>query len=104
MSDPRFYARQYKALRKGGTISIPGVYGGFLDKVPMGAAFAKALTFTIGQTHVQKYLKPLLERILNSEIDPSFIVSHRMGLEEARVAYREFQRKENGYIKGVLKP
>ncbi len=101
---PQVLRQAIQACRKGGTISIPGVYGGFLDKVPMGAAFAKALTFRMGQTHVQKYLKPLLERILNSEIDPSFIVSHRMGLEEAPSAYREFQRKENGYIKGVLKP
>ncbi|MBY0461288.1 MAG: glutathione-dependent formaldehyde dehydrogenase, partial [Gemmataceae bacterium] len=68
------------ACRKGGTVSIPGVYGGLLDKLPMGAAFSKGLTFKMGQTHVHKYLKPLLERIEKGEIDPAFVVTHRYNL------------------------
>src|SRR6185503_7789280 len=62
--------------RKGGTVSIPGVYGGFLDKVPMGAAMNKGLTFKMGQTHVQRYMRPLLERIRKGEIDPRFVITH----------------------------
>ena len=71
------------ACRKGGTVSIPGVYGGLLDKLPMGAAFAKGLTFKMGQTHVHKYLKPLLGRIERGEIDPSFVITHRYQLTDA---------------------
>ena len=72
------------ACRKGGTVSIPGVYGGWLDKFPMGAAFAKGLTLKMGQTHMHKYMPQLLERIERGEIDPSFIITHRIGLEEPR--------------------
>ena len=71
------------ACRKGGTISIPGVYGGYLDKVPMGAAFAKGLQLRMGQTHVHRYLQPLMERIERGEIDPTAIVSHQGTLDEA---------------------
>src|SRR5581483_5162917 len=71
------------ACRKGGTVSIPGVYGGLLDKVPLGAAFGKGLTFKMGQTHVHRYMKPLLQRVQDGEIDPSFLITHRMRLEEA---------------------
>ena len=71
------------ACRKGGTVSVPGVYGGFLDKFPFGAAFSKGLTFKMGQTHVHKYLRPLLDRISNNEIDPSFVITHRLKLDEA---------------------
>ena len=70
-------ARRSTACRKGGTVSIPGVYGGFLDKVPIGAAFNKGLTLKMGQTHVQRYMPPLLERIERGEIDPSFVITHR---------------------------
>src|SRR5215472_8905665 len=69
------------ACRKGGTISIPGVYGGMIDKFPIGAAFAKGLTFKMGQTHVQKYMRPLLDRVERGEIDPSFLISHRLPLD-----------------------
>ena len=65
------------ACRKGGTVSIPGVYGGFLDKVPIGAAFGKGLTLKMGQTHVHRYLATLLDRIERGEIDPSFVITHR---------------------------
>ncbi len=90
--------------RKGGTVSIPGVYGGFIDKVPMGAAFAKGLTLKMGQTHVPRYLRPLLERIQKGEIDPSFVISHRFPLSRAAEAYDMFNRKEDGCTKVVLKP
>ena len=93
-----------QACRKGGTVSIPGVYGGFLDKFPLGAAFAKGLTFKMGQTHVQKYTHPLLERIQRGEIDPSYIITHRLTLDEAPHGYDIFKHKEDDCIKVVLKP
>src|SRR5205807_1440572 len=77
-----------QTCRKGGTVSIPGVYGGLLDKVPMGAAFAKGLTLRMGQTHVHRYLRPLLRRIESGAIDPSFVITHRLPLEKAPDAYR----------------
>jgi threonine dehydrogenase-like Zn-dependent dehydrogenase len=92
------------ACRKGGIVSIPGVYGGFLDKVPLGAAFQKGLTFRMGQTHVMKYMKPLLERIERGEIDPSFVITHRLPLDQAPQAYRLFRDQKNECIKVVLKP
>jgi threonine dehydrogenase-like Zn-dependent dehydrogenase len=92
------------ACRKGGTVSVPGVYGGFLDKIPFGALMNKALTLRTGQTHVQRYLKPLLERIRNGDIDPSFIVTHRLPLEDAPLGYDLFKHKQDGCIKVVLKP
>jgi threonine dehydrogenase-like Zn-dependent dehydrogenase len=92
------------ACRKGGTVSIPGVYGGFLDKIPFGAAFAKGLTFKMGQTHVMNYLHPLLERIERGEIDPSFVITHRLSLDEAPKAYQIFRDKQDACIKVVLKP
>ncbi|MCU0540614.1 MAG: glutathione-dependent formaldehyde dehydrogenase [Oscillatoriaceae cyanobacterium Prado104] len=92
------------ACRKGGTVSIPGVYGGFLDKVPFGAAFNKGLTLKMGQTHVHRYLRPLLDRIQKGEIDPSFVITHRMKLDEAPHAYEIFKHKKDNCIKVVLKP
>jgi threonine dehydrogenase-like Zn-dependent dehydrogenase len=93
-----------QACRKGGTISIPGVYGGFIDKFPIGAAFAKALTFRMGQTHVPKYTGMLLERIRRGDIDPSFVITHRIGIEEAPGAYETFRKHADHAIKFVLKP
>jgi threonine dehydrogenase-like Zn-dependent dehydrogenase len=92
------------SCRKGGTVSIPGVYGGLLDKVPLGAAFAKGLTFKMGQTHVQRYLKPLLERVERGEIDPSFVITHRGKLEDGPELYKTFRDKKDGCIKVVLRP
>jgi threonine dehydrogenase-like Zn-dependent dehydrogenase len=92
------------ACRKGGHVSIPGVYGGLLDKLPMGAAFAKGLTFKMGQTHVHKYLKPLMGRIERGEIDPSFVITHRYKLAEAARAYKEFANNQDECVKVVLKP
>jgi len=92
------------ACRKGGTVSVPGVYGGFIDKVPMGAAFNKGLTLKMGQTHMHKYLKPLLERIQQGDIDPTFLITHRLPLEEAPHGYDIFKNKREDCIKVVLKP
>jgi threonine dehydrogenase-like Zn-dependent dehydrogenase len=93
-----------QACRKGGTVSIPGVYGGMLDKVPMGAAFSKGLTMKMGQTHVHRYVRPLLERIRRGEVDPSFVITHRLPLDQASWAYRTFRDKQDECIKVVLKP
>jgi len=92
------------ACRKGGVVSIPGVYGGLLDKFPLGAAFSKGLTFKMGQTHVMKYLAPLLARIERGEIDPSFVITHRLPIDEAAGAYRTFRDHKDECIKVVLKP
>jgi len=92
------------ACRKAGTVSVPGVYGGLLDKIPFGAIVNKALTIKSGQTHVQRYLRPLLKRIRNGEIDPSYIITHRLPLEEAAKGYELFRDKEEDCIKVVLKP
>ncbi len=90
--------------RKGGTLSIPGVYLGFPDKLPFGALMNKAITVKTGQTHVQRYARPLLQKIEAGEIDPSFVITNRAPLEEAPEAYKEFRNKHNGCIKVVLKP
>ena len=90
--------------RKGGTVSIPGVYGGFIDKVPMGAAFNKGLTLKMGQTHVHKYLPKLLRLIDDGTIDPSFVITHRAPLDDAPDLYKKFRDKQDGCIKVVLKP
>jgi threonine dehydrogenase-like Zn-dependent dehydrogenase len=92
------------ACRKGGTVSVPGVYGGLIEKFPIGAAFAKGLTVRMGQTHVHKYMRPLLERIRRGDIDPSFVISHRLPLDEAPRAYQMFRDKEDECTKVVLKP
>jgi threonine dehydrogenase-like Zn-dependent dehydrogenase len=92
-----------QACRKGGVVSVPGVYGGVLDKFPFGAAFGKALTFRMGQTHVQRYMKPLLDKILADEIDPSFIISHRLRIDDGPETYKKFNEEKNDYIKCVIK-
>jgi len=92
------------ACRKGGTVSIPGVYVGMLDKVPIGAAFNKGLSLKMGQTHVQRYLKMLLEKIEAGEIDPSFVITDYVTLDEAPQAYKTFQERKDGCIKVVIKP
>jgi threonine dehydrogenase-like Zn-dependent dehydrogenase len=92
------------ACRKGGTISIPGVYGGFLNRFPMGAVFAKGLTLRAGQTHVHRYLPLLLDLVQREELDPSVIVSHRLGLEDAPVAYRCFRDLPDEWTKVILTP
>jgi len=90
--------------RKGGIVSIPGVYGGFIDKVPMGAAFNKGLTLKMGQTHVHRYLPRLLQHIESGDIDPSFVVTHTVPLDKAPEMYKTFRDKKDGCVKVVLKP
>jgi threonine dehydrogenase-like Zn-dependent dehydrogenase len=89
------------ACRKGGTVSIPGVYGGFIDKFPMGAAFGKGLTFKMGQTQFHKYAPLLLDKIREKQIDPSFVITHRVPLAELPGAYKMFNDKEDGCIKVI---
>jgi len=89
---------------KGGHVSLAGVYGGFLDKIPMGAAMNKGLTFKMGQTHVHRYLQPLLQRIQNGEIDPSFVITHKLPIDQAKHGYEIFKHKKDNCIKVVLKP
>ncbi len=91
------------ACRKGGTVSIPGVYGGLVDKFPLGVAFNKGLTFRMGQTNVHTYMKPLLDRIERGEIDPSIVITHRLPLEKGSEGYSTFDA-QGGCIKVVLKP
>ncbi len=92
------------ACRSGGTLSVPGVYGGLIDKVPMGAIMNRSLTIRTGQTHVQKYMRPLLERIMKGDIDPSFIITHRLKIDEAPMGYKLFRDKMDNCMKVVLKP
>ena len=92
------------ACRNGGTVSVIGVYGGLIDKFPMGAVVNRSLTIKAGQTHVHRYLRPLLDRIENGEIDPSFVITHRMKLSEAPQAYATFNDKQDECIKVVLRP
>lgn len=92
------------ACRNGGTVSVAGVYGGLIDKVPFGAIVNRALTIKSGQTHVQRYLQPLLERIQKGEIDPSFIITHHMALEDAAKGFDIFLKKQQECVKVVLKP
>ena len=90
--------------RKGGTVSVPGVYVGMVDKFPMGGTMNKGLTIKTGQTHTQRYTRPLLQKIEAGEIDPSFVITHIRPLEEGPALYKTFRDKEDGCIKVVLKP
>jgi threonine dehydrogenase-like Zn-dependent dehydrogenase len=92
------------ACRNGGVVSVPGVYGGLDDKIPVGALMNKALTIKTGQTHVQRYFSRLLKRIENGDIDPSFVVTHRMRLDQAPKGYDLFLNKQEDCVKVVLKP
>jgi len=93
-----------QACRKGGTVSIPGVYVGSVDKFPLGVAFAKGLTLKMGQTHVQRFTKPLLDLIETGAIDPSFIITHRVKLADGPAAYQTFKNKEDDCVKVVMTP
>ena len=92
------------ACRNGGTVSIPGVYGGFLDKIPFGAVMNRSLTIRTGQTHVQRYMKPLLERIERGEFDTTCMITHTLSLDQAPYGYDIFKNKEEECVKVVLKP
>jgi threonine dehydrogenase-like Zn-dependent dehydrogenase len=104
MDRPTVLRQAIVACKKGGTVSVPGVYAGFIDKVPMGAFMNKGLTMKTGQTHMMRYMQPLLNRIQAGEIDPSFVISHKLPLDEAPSAYRMFRDKQDHCTKVVLKP
>jgi threonine dehydrogenase-like Zn-dependent dehydrogenase len=101
---PHVLRQAIHCCRNFGTVSIVGVYGGLLDKIPMGSAINRGLTFRMAQTPVQHYLPQLLERIEKGEIDPSFVVTHRATLEEGPELYKTFRAKKDGCIKVVMKP
>jgi threonine dehydrogenase-like Zn-dependent dehydrogenase len=101
---PSVLRQAIQAVRKGGTVSVPGVYGGLLDKVPFGAAFGKGITMKMGQTSMHTYMKPLLGRIEKGEIDPSYIISHRIRLEDAPEMYKVWRDKEQKVTKIVIDP
>src|SRR5579864_4470280 len=101
---PSVLRQAIQAVRKGGTVSIPGVYGGLLDKVPFGAAFGKGVTMKMGQTNMHNYMKPLLSRIENRQIDPRFIISHRITLDEAPRMYKVWRDKKDQVTKIVIDP
>ncbi len=92
------------ACRNGGTVSVPGVYSGLQDKFPFGAVMNRSLTIRTGQTHVHRYMRPLLEMIQDGKIDPTFIITHRMKLDEAPEAYETFKNKQDDCVKVVLTP
>ncbi len=92
------------ACKKGGTVSVPGVYGGFDDKIPLGSFMNKALTMRTGQTHMMRYMQPLLERVQRGEIDPSFVISHRLPIDQAPEGYKIFRDKKDHCTKVVLDP
>lgn len=104
MDRPIVLRQAILACKKGGTVSVPGVYAGFIDKVPMGAFMNKALTMKTGQTHMMRYMQPLLERVQKGDIDPSFVVTHRVPIDRAPDAYRMFRDKQDQCIKVVLDP
>lgn len=101
---PHVLREVIQACRKGGRVSVPGVYGGFGDAIPIGAFMEKGLTMKTGQTHVQKYMPELLEMIGEDRIDTTFLISHRMSLEEAPTGYTMFKEEQNDVTKVVLKP
>jgi threonine dehydrogenase-like Zn-dependent dehydrogenase len=101
---PNVLRQAMTACRTGGTISIPGVYGGVIDSINFGTAFNKGLTFKMGQTHVHKYLEPLMQRIQDGEIDPSFVITHHAKLSEAPEMYKTFRNQKSECIKVIMKP
>ena len=101
---PIAFREAVMACRNGGTVSVIGVYGGFIDKFPAGSLMNRSLTIKTGQCHVQHYMRPLLDRIQKGEIDPSFVITHRMNLEDAPEGYAIFKDKQDDCIKIVLKP
>jgi threonine dehydrogenase-like Zn-dependent dehydrogenase len=101
---PMVLRQAIQACRKGGTVSIPGVYAGFINKLNFGAAFGKGLTFKMGQTNMHKYMQPLLQKIMDGAIDPSEVISHRVGLREAPRMYKVFREKQDHCTKVVLDP
>ena len=101
---PHVLREAIMSCRKGGTLSVPGVYVGFLDKLPFGALMNKGITVRTGQTHTHRYLAPLLDKILGGEIDPTFVITHRATLEDGPGLYEKFRDKTDGCIKVVMTP
>jgi threonine dehydrogenase-like Zn-dependent dehydrogenase len=101
---PHVLRQAIHCCRNFGVVSIVGVYGGFVDNIPMGSAINRGLTFRMAQTPVQHYLPQLLDRIQTGEIDPSFVITHRATLEDGPKLYQTFRDKADGCIKVVLKP
>jgi len=101
---PNVLRQAMQACRKGGVISIPGVYGGIIDSINFGSAFNKGLVFRMGQTHMQKYMPRLMERIEAGDIDPSFLVTHTASLDQAPAMYETFKHKQDECVKVVMKP
>jgi threonine dehydrogenase-like Zn-dependent dehydrogenase len=101
---PHVLREMMYVCRPAGTLSIPGVYGGLLDKIPLGAVMNKGLTIRTGQTHVNRWTDDLLNRVLENQIDPSFVITHTEPLESGPQMYKTFRDKQDGCIKVVLKP
>jgi threonine dehydrogenase-like Zn-dependent dehydrogenase len=101
---PAVLRQAIQCVRKGGTVSVPGVYGGLLDKVPFGAAFGKGITMKMGQTNMHNYMKPLLERIEKGQIDPTYIISHRVTLDQVPEMYKIWRDKKENVTKIVIDP
>ena len=101
---PHVVREMIYVCRPGGTISIPGVYGGFDDKIPMGAFMNKGLAMKTGQTHMMRFMKPLLNKVESGEIDPSFVISHRVPIDRAPEMYKIFRDKQENCTKVVLDP
>ncbi len=104
-SDRPIVLRQaIQSVRKCGTVSIPGVYGGLLNKINFGAAFGKGITMKMGQTHMMRYMQPLLRRIEEGQIDPSFLITHRVTMDQIPEMYKIFRDKQDGCVKVVIDP
>ncbi len=101
---PHVLREMIYVCRPAGILSIPGVYGGLIDKIPFGASMNKGLTWRMGQTHVNRWTDDLLQRIVEGQIDPAFVITHSVGLEKGPDMYKTFRDKEDGCIKVVLKP
>ncbi len=101
---PHVLREMMYVCRPAGTLSVPGVYAGLIDKVPFGMFMNKGLTMRTGQTHVNRWTDDLLRRIQEGQIDPSFVITHRVGLEEGPGMYKTFRDKQDGCIKVVLRP
>jgi threonine dehydrogenase-like Zn-dependent dehydrogenase len=101
---PHVLREMMYVCRPAGTLSVPGVYGGLLDKLPFGAVMNKGLTLRTGQTHVNRWTEDLLRRIEEGQIDPSFVITHRASLDDGPKMYETFRNKEDGCVKVVLKP
>jgi threonine dehydrogenase-like Zn-dependent dehydrogenase len=93
-----------QAVGKGGALSVPGVYGGFIDKMPMGTLFEKGVQVRTGQTHTHRYVRPLMERMRRGEIDPSFVITHRGTLDDAPKFFELMAKHEDAFVKSFIRP